>query len=281
MKPGPKEVAAGSLYVFAHQAYWGFRFLREKRKVLWSRIQSSESIATIRRIGIYCALPETMRGATHGAAGAMTWLEDENVARQILAARHHRRYPNSERPTSEDRRMIFLGIAVAAGVFGQSLSTALRKLAESNLGIDEIAWDVHAIDRLREMATANAFVWAEPVGNYFCSLGEGTSLLLRDLPCELPTNWQGGGYFVYVQQAGGSRAVFSYTLPTELNDSPSPPNDPHQQPAVVLPAQPPKTIAENHVVCECGATVAASDRKTALKALAEHKRDVHGINRQS
>ena len=32
----------------------------------------------------------------------------------------------------------------------------------------------------------------------------------------------------------------------------------------------------NHVVCECGATIAAASRERALEALAEHKRLVHG-----
>ena len=131
------------------------------------------------------------------------------------------------------------------------------------------------------MAIASSIVWAEPVGNYFCPLGDGQPLPLRDLPCELPPNWRGGGYFIYVQEAAGSRATFSYTLPTELNDGLDSQRKLQVEPVVALGAQPSKNLPENCVVCECGATISASDRESALRVLAEHKRVEHGVNRQS
>jgi hypothetical protein len=171
-------------------------------------------------------LRETMRGAGYGAAGAMTWLENGNVACQILAAKCHRRYPNSKRPTSEDRRMIFLGIAVAAGIFEQSFTTALRKLAEAKLGIEHIAEEVHGIDRLKEFMKSKSMVWAEPVGNYFWYGPDGKWVLLDALPCEVPKppknpkDWQ-GGYIVYGYGPRGFEATFSRTLPVELTENKS------------------------------------------------------------
>jgi hypothetical protein len=218
MKPGPKEVAPGSLYAFAHQAYWGFRFLREEKKSLWNNVKKAESASEIRRIGVICAAPNTMRGASYGAAGAMTWLENGNVACQIVAAKRHRRYPNSNRPTSEDRRMIFLGIAVAAGVFRLSFNTALRKLAEAKLGPEHIVEEVHGIDRLNEFVKSGAMVWAEPVGNYFWRLPNGEWTPLHDLPCDVPTNWQ-GGYFIFGIGPSGLQTSFSRTLPSELAEN--------------------------------------------------------------
>jgi hypothetical protein len=216
MKRGPKEVDPGSLYAFAHQAYWGFRFLREHKKSLWKKVKSARTALQIRRIGIVCADPKTMRGAGYGAAGAMTWLENGNVAVQIIAAKHHRRYPNSNRPTSEDRRMIFLGIAVAAGVFGLSFNTALRKLAEAKLSLEHTIEEVHGIDRLHELIRSRGLVWAEPVGNYFWRTALGEWTLREDLPCEVPNDWQ-GGYVIYgYGPTGRFQATFSRTLPTEL-----------------------------------------------------------------
>jgi hypothetical protein len=57
---------------------------------------------------------------------------------RIISAKHsvERVYAGSGRPSSEDSRMIGLGIAVAAGIFDQTVATALRKLAEVKLGID-------------------------------------------------------------------------------------------------------------------------------------------------
>jgi hypothetical protein len=209
----------------------------------------------------------------------MTWLENENVARQLLAAKSYRRYPNSGRPTSEDRRMIFLGIAVAAGIFGRSFSTTLRKLAEANLGIEHIAEEVHAFDRLKEMVIANSMVWAEPVSNYFWPLADGEWMLRDDLPCEVPKDWQ-GGFIIHGYGRSGPLPTFSRTLPIELAKQ----LGTQATNQVVLETanitSPTKTNAPNHVVCKCGATIAAASRRIALKALAEHKRIAHGLNRR-
>jgi len=220
MKPGPKGVATGSLYALAHQAYWGFRFLREKKKPLWNIVTTTKSASEIQRIGVLCAAPDAMRGAGYGAAGAMTWLENGNVACQILASKRHRRYPSSNRPTSEDRRMIFLGIAVAAGVFEQSFGTVLRKLAEAKLGPKHIVEEVHDIDRLNEFVKSGAMVWAEPVGNYFWRSSNGEWTPLHDLPCKVPSNWK-GGYIIFGIGPSGVQATFSRTLPIELADNKS------------------------------------------------------------
>jgi len=159
-----------------------------------------------------------MSGAGYGATGMMTWLESEKVAVQVLSAKEHRRYPSSERPTSQDRRMIFLGIAVAAGVFGVKFSTALRKLAQEKLGIEHLLKEVHEIDRLQQMVKSNGYVWAEPVGNYFWCMADGTRALLRDLPCKVPRNCQ-GGYIIYGYGPSGFQATFSPTLPIELAEN--------------------------------------------------------------
>src|SRR5271169_6691220 len=128
MKTGPEEVRAGSLYALSHQAYWGFRYLREHKESLWLSVKTATIVSEIQELGVLCAGPNAMPGAGHGAIGAMTWLERDYGAREILAAKNHVQYPSSERPTSEDRRMIFLGVATAAGIFELSIGTALRKL---------------------------------------------------------------------------------------------------------------------------------------------------------
>lgn len=217
-KPGPKEIDAGSVYTFAHQAYWGFRFLAENRQTLWAQILTAATPSQVRDVGRTCSRPEVMSGAGYGAAGMMTWLENEKVAVQVLSAKEHRRYPSSERPTSQDRRMIFLGIAVAAGIFGLSFNTALRKLAEKKLGIKQVLYEVHRIDRLNEEVKSNAFVWAEPVGNYFWCEPDGKWTLLRELPCAVPKDWQ-GGYILYGYGPSGFEATFTRTLPIELTET--------------------------------------------------------------
>jgi hypothetical protein len=219
-KTGPKETPAGSIYAFAHQAYWGFRFLADRVKVLWRQVLTARTSKEIRQVGRACSTPRVMARAGYGAAGAMTWLNNEDVAYQVLAAKRHRRYPKSGRPTSEDRRMIFLGVAVAAGIYGLSLSTALRKLAEAKLGIEHLIKEVHRTDRLEENVKGQSRVWAEPVGNYFWYTPDGEWTLMHDLPCKLPKNWQ-GGYIIYGYLPSGFAATFSRTLPTELTENES------------------------------------------------------------
>lgn len=214
-QPGPKAVASGSLYSFAHQAYWGFRFLAERRPVLWKRVLSATTVPQLTEVGKICSRPRMMRGAGYGAAGLMSWLEDKRAATQVLAAKKHRRYPNSQRPSSEDRRMIFLGISVAAGVFGIEFSTALRKLPQAGLGPHYIAREVHRFDHFRENMKRNAFVWAEPVENFFFPIANGKWHQTRDLPCKVPSNFH-GGFIIYGFGPHGETATFSRTLPREL-----------------------------------------------------------------
>ena len=274
MKTGPEAVRPGSLYAFSHQAYWGFRYLREHKESLWHAIKTTSIVSEIQEIGMLCAGPNAMPGAGYGAIGAMTWLARDYVAREIVAAKNHDQYPSSPRPTSEDRRMIFLGVATAAGIFELSISTALRKLAEAKLGLEKISEHVHRFDQFREMVRSNAFVWAEPVGNYFWRRENGEWMLLHDLPCEVPKNWQ-GGFIVYGETGSGTLATFSRTLPIGLETFPEREALPTTEQVANL-GPPTVTQAPDHVVCECGTTIAASDKKTALEALAEHKRVVHG-----
>jgi hypothetical protein len=53
-------------------------------------------------------------------------------------------------------------------------------------------------------------------------------------------------------------------------------NIPAKQPLVKQETVLANPAASNHVECECGAAIAAPSREIALKALAEHKRLVHG-----
>lgn len=217
-KPGPKEVSAGVLYTFAHQAYWGFRFLAQKRKRFWQQVLEARKIADIQEVGRACSKPRVMKGTGYGAAGLMTWLCRPRVAQQVFVAKKHRRFPASNRPSSQDRRMIFLAIAAAAGVWGISCSTALRKLAQAGIGIDYLAQQVHVFDRWNELMRKNAYVWAEPVEDYFCQSSNGDWLEMRDLPCAVPSNWR-GGYIIHGFGPHGLQSTFSQTLPTELVDS--------------------------------------------------------------
>lgn len=216
-KRGPKEVDSGSVYAFAHQAYWGFRFLAQKRKTLWQRVLAARTAAQIREVGEICSRPRIMTGAGYGAVGLMTWLENKKVATQVLAAKKHRRYPCSCRPSSEDRRMLFLAVSVAAGVWGIEFSTALRKLSQAGLGLHFMAGEVHRFDCIRENMKRDALVWAEPVENFFFRLADGKWHQMRDLPCRVPANSR-GGFIIYGYGPNGPLATFSRALPRELQD---------------------------------------------------------------
>ncbi|MGB6484860.1 MAG: hypothetical protein WBE86_15345 [Candidatus Acidiferrales bacterium] len=147
----------------------------------------------------------------------MTWLKNSNVATQILAAKNHRRYPRSERPSSRDRRMIFLGIAVAAGVFEIEFSTALRKLAQSGYGEKFINQEVHNWDRIEQRFKENALVWAEPISNYCVPMPDGGWQLRESLPCRVPKAQYHGGYIIHGFLSDGRvGSRFSKTLPAEL-----------------------------------------------------------------
>ncbi|MFZ0856182.1 MAG: hypothetical protein WAN10_04950, partial [Candidatus Acidiferrales bacterium] len=205
------------IYAFAHQAYWGFRFLSKERNPLWQKVILAKEVREVQGVGEECSRPHAMAGAGYGAAGLMTWLKDQNVALQVLAAKKHRRYPRSERPSSRDRRMFFLAVAVGAGVWEINLSTALRKLAEAGLGQKHMADDVHRYDRIEETLRLNARVWAEPVGNYFLPMPDGTVRSIKNLPCDIPENFQ-GGYIIHGFGPTGLVSAFSRTLPLELRD---------------------------------------------------------------
>lgn len=225
-KRGPKETHAGNVYAFAHQAYWGFRYLAEKRGILWQKVLAATTVAQITRVGRVCSRPDVMSRAGYGAAGQMERLREKTVAKEILAAKKHRRYPSSNRPSSEDRRMIFLAIAVAAGVWEIDYKTALRKLTQAKLGIRHITKEVHRIDQLQENMRARSIVWAEPVGNYFLPFPSpnGKWELMQELPCKVPDDWQ-GGYIIHGYGLSGLfQSTFSRTLPTELDQSLSAPD---------------------------------------------------------
>jgi hypothetical protein len=218
-KSGPKDTHAGNVYAFAHQAYWGFRFLAEKRGILWQKVLAATTLAQITRIGRVCARPRVMAGAGYGAIGQMERLREKEVANQVLSAKKHRRYPGSNRPSSQDRRMIFLAIAVAAGVWEIDYETALRKLAEAKLGIRHLTKEVHRNDHLMENMRARSIVWAEPVENYFFPLSSpnGEWELMQELPCKVPYHWR-GGFIIHGVGPSGSQSTFSRALPLELRE---------------------------------------------------------------
>jgi hypothetical protein len=220
-KPGRKGADAGAIYSFAHQAYWGFRFLSTERKSLWERVLLARKPREVQKVGEECSKPGVMAGAGYGAVGLMTWLKSPTVAMRVLAAKIHRRYPHSERPSSQDRRMIFLGIAVAAGVFDVKFSTALRKLAQSGLGEKHLSHAVHNWDRIEQRFKEEAFVWAEPIFNYCEPLPDGGWQLRQNLPCPVPKDQYHGGYIIHGFLSDGRVASrFSRTLPTEICDVP-------------------------------------------------------------
>jgi hypothetical protein len=154
-----------------------------------------------------------MAGAGYGAAGLMTWLAKRQVALQVLNVKKHRRYPDSDQPSSNDRRMMFLGIAVSAGVWGIKHSTALRKLAEAGVGLERMAREVHRMDNLQEIM--KDYVWAEPAESYFVRSPKRGWVQIGKLPCKVPAKWQ-GGYIIWGHGQSGFHATFSRTLPREL-----------------------------------------------------------------
>jgi hypothetical protein len=278
-KPGPEEVHAGNLCSFAHQAYWGFRFLAEKRGILWQKVLAATTVAQVTRVGRACWRPGVLAQAGYGAAGQMERLREKGVAIQVVAAKKHRRYPKSNRPSSQDRKMIFLAIAVSAGVWEIEFSTALRKLAQAGLGIRYMTKEVHRMDRLEQIIRAQAIVWAEPIGNYFWFTSDGKWTALRDLPCEVPNDWR-GGFIINGVGPSGSQSTFSRTLPLGLAEFASPPEPtPTEAKKADLPTRIP--LAPNHVMCRCGAIICARNRKLALKALEEHERQVHAAKQWS
>jgi hypothetical protein len=154
----------------------------------------------------------------------MERLKEKTVANQVLAAKKHRRYPASDRPSSHDRRMIFLGVAVAAGVWEIEFSTALRKLPQAGYGLRYMTKEFHRWDRYQENLRRMGYVWAEPVGNYFFKLSNDKWGLMQKLPCKVPTNWQGGYIIHGYGPSGLFQSTFSRTLPTELDESLSAPD---------------------------------------------------------
>jgi hypothetical protein len=199
------------MYGFAHQAYWGFRFLAERKQKFWQQILDARTVRGIQEVGRACSRPGSMPKAGYGARRLMTWLTSRSVATQVLKAKQHRRYPGSDRPSSGDRRMIFLGIAIAAGVWQIEYSTALRKLAEAGLGPEHMTEEVHRMDRLQE--TMKPELWAEPAGNYFIPSSHGRWEQVRKLPCKVPANWK-GGYILYGYDSSGfnRRSVEHYQV---------------------------------------------------------------------
>lgn len=278
-KRGPKETDAGNLYAFAHQAYWGFRFLAEQKRCLWRQIIAGNTVSSIQDVGKACSQPLAMTGAGYGATGMMEHLSKSLVAVQVLKAKQHRRFPASERPSSEYRRKIFLGIAVAAGIWEIEFATALRKLAQAGLGIDHMTREVHRFDRMQENMRKMAVVWAEPLGNYFHHSGKKW-LQVGDLPCKVPTNCH-TGFILYGSGATGFQSAYSPTLPTELvawlasqekNRLASLKSARGQPPSDVPPTN---AVAPNSLRCRCGAEITAGTRELALKALKAHEHNVH------
>ena len=113
---------------------------------------------------------------------------------------------------------MFLGVSVAAGVFGIEFSTAQRKLAEAGLGAHHMEQEVHRFDRFTENMKREAFVWAEPIENFFFPLSDGKWHQMRDVPCQIPTDFQGGFIIYGYDPSGKPGAAFSRTLPLELQD---------------------------------------------------------------
>ena len=278
-KRGPKEAHAGNIYGFAHQAYWGFRFLAERKQKFWQQILDARTVRAIREVGQACSQSGAMSKAGYGAAGLMAWLSNRKVAVQVLLAKDHRRYADSIRPSSEHRRMMSLGIAVAAGVWGITYSTALRKLAEAGLGLDYMGQDVDRFDQLKENLRRGSFVSAEPLGNYFYRSPDGKRRQIRDLPCKVPDNCL-TGFIIHGYDSNGPQSTYSPTLPSELLASLLSQEEecPASQETAVGPP-PQNSVAPNTVRCPCGAEICAQTRKLALKALAEHKRIVHVTSR--
>jgi hypothetical protein len=215
-KRGPKEVHAGTIYGFAHQAYFGFKSLAENTPPHWKQILGAKTAGAIQKVGEECTQPGAMAKAGYGARGLMTWLVKPEVASRVIEAKAHRRYPDSKRPSSEDRRMIFLAIAVAAGIWEREFSTVLRILAEAGLGIDYMARDVHRFDQMEAYVKQNSIVWAEPLGNYLLYLPGGKVLQMQKLPCKVPSNCRTGFIIFGYGPSGLEEATYSPTLPSCL-----------------------------------------------------------------
>ena len=116
--------------------------------------------------------------------------------------------------------MIFLAIAVAAGIWEREFSTVLRILAEANLGIDYMSRDVHRFDQMEAYVKQNSIVWAEPLGNYLLRLPGRKVLQMRELPCKVPSNCR-KGFIIFGYGPSGLEATYSPTLPTDLLALPS------------------------------------------------------------
>jgi hypothetical protein len=114
--------------------------------------------------------------------------------------------------------MICLAVAAAAGVWGITYSTALRKLAQAGRGLEFMASEVHRFDRLKENMRQKAIIFAEPLANYFFCSADGKWRQLRKLPCKVPLNCR-VGFIIHGYGFDGPQSTYSPTLPREILDS--------------------------------------------------------------
>jgi len=100
------------------------------------------------------------------------------------------------------------GTGSSAGVRDRDYSTALRKLAEAGLGLKYLQREVHRFDHAEERMKRIGFLYAEPIGNFFCE-----EILVRPLPCSAPKSFRGGLILYGYGSCGLFQTTFSQTLP--------------------------------------------------------------------
>jgi hypothetical protein len=161
-KRGPKGQEAGTLYATACQWFWRFKSLRNGTpggvqhdpdiKVVddgrfstdwvftqrqgrpaepdtWEALLNAKTVQDIQEA---CEHSPWWLNPKYGGGPGSPYPALPALAKPFLEAKDHARYPRSTRPTSDESRMWFLAIALAANTWGIGLGRAIVLLQSSS-----------------------------------------------------------------------------------------------------------------------------------------------------
>ncbi|MBZ5660324.1 MAG: hypothetical protein LAO08_07930 [Acidobacteriia bacterium] len=193
-KRGPKGQGPGTLYATACQWFWRFKRLREgvpdgvqhnpdfrvlddgttKTEWVFTRYQGKPAepdvweallnARTAQDVQNACQRSTWWLNPKYGGGPGSPYPGLPALANSFLEAKDHTRYPRSKRPTSEESRMWFLAIALAAETWEIGLGRAINLLQtapafrkpEESKGLKEIMASTGGVTEL-----------VHPAGNYY------------------------------------------------------------------------------------------------------------------
>ena len=193
-KRGPKGQGPGTLYATACQWFWRFKSLRKgipdgvqhnpdftmlddgRVRTNWiftpyqgkpAEPQTWDALldaSTIEEVQASCQASPWWLNPKYGGGPGSPYPGLPALASALLKAKAHLRYPRSNRPTSEESRMWFLAIALAAETWEISLGTAINLLHKSPAFRKPEEPKV-----LKEImdSTGNVMELVHPEGNYY------------------------------------------------------------------------------------------------------------------